>query len=120
MNSSMLKIFENKNLVILAIISIGCLLISIVSSQKFQSTRNALNEERYNRMVAEEKLEQLKSKVRVLEANGQKSQAEVDQLNALLQRNEGAIANLKLELEKTERLNQVFQEQLKNALVQQK
>ncbi len=117
---NILKFFENKNLVILAVISIGCLLISIVSSQRFQHARNSLNEERYNRMVAEEKLEQLKSKVRALETSGQKSQAEADQLNALLQRNEGAIANLKLELEKTERLNQVLQEQLKNALVQQK
>jgi peptidoglycan hydrolase CwlO-like protein len=115
----MLKIFENKNLLILAIVSIGCLLISLVSSQKFQRTRNDLNEERYNRMVAEEKLEQMKTKVRLLESNAQKAQAEIDQLNLLLQRNEGAIANLKLELEKTERLNQVFQEQLKNALVPQ-
>ncbi|MFA6378385.1 MAG: hypothetical protein WCX16_01205 [Candidatus Omnitrophota bacterium] len=116
----MVNIFQNRNLLILTAVSIGCLLISIVSSQKFQRTRNDLNEERYSRMVAEEKLEQMKAKVRLLESNGQKAQAEVDQLNLLLQRNEGAIANLKLELEKTERLNQVFQEQLKNALVPQK
>ena len=59
------------------------------------------------------------AKARSLEASSKKAQEEVDQLNLLLQRNEGAIADLKLELEKTERLNQVLQEQLKNALVPQ-
>jgi peptidoglycan hydrolase CwlO-like protein len=113
----MLKFFENKSFLVLAFISVGCLAISIVSSQKFQRTKNDLNDERYNRMVAEEKLEQMKTKVRMLESSTQKSQADVNQLNLLLQRNEGAISNLKLELEKTERLNQVLQEQLKNALV---
>lgn len=113
------KFFENKNLLILAIVSIGCLLITIVSSQRFQRTRTDLNDERYRRMVAEEKLEQAMAKARSLEASSKKAQEEVDQLNLLLQRNEGAIADLKLELEKTERLNQVLQEQLKNALVPQ-
>jgi septal ring factor EnvC (AmiA/AmiB activator) len=116
----MLKMFENKNLVILAVISVCCLLITIVSSQKFQRERKTLNEERYSRMVAEEKLEQVSAKIRSLEANLAKSQAETNQLNALLQGNEGAIAEIKLELEKTTRLNQVLQEQLKNALVQKK
>ena len=46
------KFFENKNLLILAIVSIGCLLITIVSSQRFQRTRTDLNDERYRRMVA--------------------------------------------------------------------
>lgn len=116
----MLKVFENKNLVILAAISVCCLLITVVSSQKFQKERKTVNEERYNRMVAEEKIEQLSAKVRSQEANLAKAQAEVNKLNALLQGNESAIADIKLELEKTERLNQVLQEQLKNALVQKK
>lgn len=116
----MLKVFENKNLVILAAISVCCLLITVVSSQKFQKERKTVNEERYNRMVAEEKIEQLSTKVRSQEASLAKAQAEVNKLNALLQGNESAIADIKLELEKTERLNQVLQEQLKSALVQKK
>ncbi|HOD11598.1 MAG TPA: hypothetical protein PLO93_01165 [Candidatus Omnitrophota bacterium] len=116
----MKKILENKNLLILAAVSIGCLVISLVSSQKFQRTRDDLNQERYNRMVAEEMMEKMKSKVRILEADVKKFQAEAEKANALLQRKEGAVAELKLELEKTERLNQVLQEQLKSALVQQK
>ena len=116
----MLKVFENKNLIILALISVCCLLITIVSSQKFQKERKSLNEERYNRMVAEEKIEQLNSRIRSQEASLSKAQAEVEKVNALLQGNEGAIADIKLELEKTERLNQVLQEQLKSALVQKK
>ncbi|MCX5681843.1 MAG: hypothetical protein NT079_06215 [Candidatus Omnitrophica bacterium] len=116
----MLKIFENKNLVILAAVSVCCLLITVMFSQRFQRTRNDLNEERYKRLVAEEKFEQMNTRVRLLESDLVKSQAEKDQLNALLQRNEGAIADIKLELEKTTRLNQVLQEELKTALVQKK
>ena len=116
----MLKALENKNLLILATISVCCLLITIVSSQKFQKARKTVNEERYSRMVAEEKIEQLNSKIRSQEAILAKAQAEVGRLNALLQNNEGAVANLKLELEKAEQLNIVLQEQLKDALVKNK
>ena len=71
-------------------------------------------------MVAEEKIEQLNSKIRSQEAELAKAQAEVEKVNALLQGNEGAVADIKLELEKTERLNEVLQEQLKNSLVQKR
>lgn len=116
----MLKALENKNFFILAIVSVCCLLITIVSSQKFQKARKTVNEERYNRMVAEEKIEQLNSKIRSQEASLIKAQAEADRLSALLQNKDGAVADLKLELEKSEQMNIVLQEQLKEALVKKK
>ncbi|MDD3375497.1 MAG: hypothetical protein PHY73_07250 [Candidatus Omnitrophica bacterium] len=111
------KNFKEKTFGVFAILTIACLGIAILSSQKFSTAKEDLNEERYQRMVAEEKLEKAKGKNRVLEGKSVEMQEELDRLNALLNEEKGAIADLKKELEKTMRFNQVLQNELKNALV---
>ncbi len=113
------KNFKEKSFVFFAILTIACLGFAIASSQKFTATKEGLNEERYQRMVAEEKLEKEKSKSRVLESKNGQMQKKVDQLNALLKEEKGAISDLKMELEKTARLNQILERELKNALVRE-
>jgi len=114
------KQFKEKTFGIFAVLTIACLGVAIVASQKFGTAKEGLNEERYQRMVAEEKLEKAKSKTRVLETKSEQMQKELDQLNALLKEDKGAIADLKMELEKTTRLSLILQKELKNALVTDK
>jgi len=114
------KQFKEKAFGIFAILTIACLGVAIVSSQKFGAAKEDLNEERYQRMVAEEKLEKAKGKSRVLETKTEQMQKDLDQLNALLKKDQGAIADLKMELEKTTRLGQILQNELKKALVADK
>ncbi|MDP8264588.1 MAG: hypothetical protein P9M12_03795 [Candidatus Aceula lacicola] len=114
------KQFKEKTFGIFAVLTIACLGVAIVASQKFGTAKEGLNEERYQRMVAEEKLEKAKSKNRVLETKSEQMKKELDQLNALLKEDKGAIADLKMELEKTTRLSLILQKELKNALVTDK
>ena len=114
----MTKLLKDKPLVFLAVLTISCLIIAIVSGQKVGSARDDLNEERYKRMVAEEKLEKRKAANRVLASKLDKAQGNINQLDALLREKKEVVSELRLELEKTTRLNHVLQTELKNALVQ--
>ena len=111
------KALRKNILVICALLTVVCLAIAVLASRKMSLAKNGLNEERYLRMVAEEKLEKAKSKIRFLESQVQKAQKEVESREALLREDKGAIADLKISLEKARRLNDILQRELQNALV---
>jgi len=113
------KALRKNILIVCVLLTVACLAIAILASQKMSFAKNDLNEERYLRMVAEEKLEKSKSKIRSLEGQVQKSQQEAESLEALLREDKGAIADLKIDLEKARRLNDILQRELQNALVAQ-
>ncbi|MDP8266104.1 MAG: hypothetical protein P9M07_04065 [Candidatus Aceula meridiana] len=111
---------SRKNILIVCVLlTVACLAIAILASQKMSFAKNDLNEERYLRMVAEEKLEKSKSKIHLLEGQVQKVQKEAEGLEALLREDKGAIADLKINLEKAHRLNDILQRELQNVLVTQ-
>ena len=113
------KVFQKRILITLAVLTACCLAVAIFSSRKASLTHDELNEQRYQRMVAEEKLEKAKTKIRLQEGQIEKLQKERDQLDALLREEKGAIANLRTDVEKGRRLNEILQRELQNALMGQ-
>ncbi len=113
----MKKSLSLKIVVVLAILTVICLIVAVLASQKMSAADNDLTEERFIRMVAEEKLEQIKSRVGSLEGQLEKISKEKVTFETLLQKEKKASDALKLDLEKARRLNEVLQRELQNALV---
>ena len=109
---------NNKILMTAAILAIGCLVIVIISGQAVGKTRKDLNQERYSRMVVEEKLEKTLLKVKSLENELTNTQNQVQSVQAIAEQERIANSNLRIELEKMTKLKGVLEDQLKNALVQ--
>lgn len=108
---------KNKILIISAILAVGCLTMVIISGQTVDKTRKDLNQERYNRMVVEEKLEKALLKVKSLENETTSSQNQAQNVQALLDQEKKANQDLRTELEKMTKLKGILEDQLKNALV---
>ena len=68
-------------------------------------------------MVAEERLEKAIVKIKSLESGLTNAQNQVQGLQTVLEQEKIANINLKTELDKTKKLKEVLEEQLKDALV---
>jgi len=94
-------------------------MVAILASRKVSTAHNELIEERYVRMVAEEKFEKVKSRMNLLESQFNKSQEEIISLKDSLDKEKMTVQSLRLDMEKAQRLNAVLQRELQNALVVQ-
>lgn len=108
---------KNKILIISAVLAVGCLVMVIVSGRAVDSTRKELNQERFNRIDAEEKLEKALAKIKTLESDAANVQKQTQNAQALLDQEKKANQELKDELEKMTKLKGILEDQLKNALV---
>ena len=109
---------KNKLVIIATVLAIACLVIVILSGRTVDKTRKELDQERYNRMVAEEKLEKVNTKIKSMESELTNSQNQTQGLQTFIEKEKVANDNLRTELEKVTRLKEVLEKELKNALVQ--
>ena len=108
---------RNKILVLAAVLTLGCVAMVFFSGQTVDKTRKDLDQERYNRMVAEEKLEKALVKIKSLETDLTNAQNQAQGLQTVLEQEKNANVDLKTELEKTSKLKEVLEGNLKDALV---
>lgn len=108
---------KDKIIVIAVLLTVGCVAITIVSGSKASQNSKMLDQERYNRMVAEEKLEKALAKVQSLESALTSAQNQAQSIQDTLAKEKTANEGLKTELEKTEKLKQILENELKNSLV---
>jgi len=92
------------------------LAVSILLGRTASKTKEELNEERYSRMVAEEKLEKVSQKVKSLESQVNATQSKTEDIRGVLDQEKKTSAQLKLELEKMTKLKEVLEKELKEAL----
>lgn len=109
---------KNKILIIVAILAVGCLGLVIFLSQNVSQTSKDLIQERYNRMVAEEKLEKALFKIQSLENELTNTQNQTQNLQTVLEKEKVASDKIRTELEKTSKLKEVLEKALKDALVE--
>ena len=108
---------NNNLLIVAAVIAMGCLVMLFISSQTVSKTQKDLNQERYNRMVAEEKLEKSEGKIKSLENELTNAKNQAQSIQSTLEKEQKSNSNLLTELEKMTKLKGVLEEQLKSALV---
>ena len=108
---------RDKIVIIAVILAVGCLIIAVISGKTVRDNSNALDVERYNRIMAEEKLEQTTQKAQSLESSLTSVQSQLQSLQTVLEQEKKTSGNLKKELEKVEKLKGVLEQELKNALV---
>lgn len=108
---------KNKILIVATILAVGCLIMVVLSSQAVDKTRKSLDQERYDKMVAEEKLEKALIKIKSLENDITNSQNQTQSMQAIVEQEKNANTKLKTELAKVTKLKDVLEDQLKNALV---
>lgn len=109
---------KNKILIIAVILTLGCLVLVILSSQKVGRFSEELNLERYSRMVAEEKLENAVARVKSLESDLKTMQDHLNSLQEALEKETRTSTGLKSELEMITKLKDILEQQLKEALVE--
>ena len=108
---------KNQAVIIAVVFAVGCAAIVVVASQRISTTKKELERERYTRMETEEKLEKTISQVKSLEGEMTMTQSERQNVQALLEQEKNNATNLRTELEKVNKLNEVLERELKNALV---
>ena len=108
---------KNKIMIAAAVVVVGCFAMVVISGQTVDKTKKNLEQERYNKMVAEEKLEKAALKIKSLESELTNAQNQTQSIQTVLEQEKIAGANLRLELEKVTKLKEVLEEELKNALV---
>ncbi len=109
---------KNQILVISAVLAVGCLVIAVLFSQKVGKVSKDLELERYNRMMTEEKLEKATAKMKSLENDSTNMQNQSQGLQVVLEKERQANDKLRSELEKTSKLKDVLEKELKEALVE--
>ena len=108
---------KNQAVIIAVVFAVGCAAIVVVASQRISTTKKELERERYTRMETEEKLEKTISQVKSLEGEMTMTQSERQNVQALLEQEKNNATNIRTELEKVNKLNEVLERELKNALV---
>lgn len=106
-----------KILIFCLFLTLISMVISVLSSQKLNQTDQDLNQERYLRMVAEEKLEKSRNRVRQMEHQVERIRTEKESLESMRIKDQEKIDQLQLSLDKATRFNEVLQRELQNALV---
>ena len=106
-----------KIFVITVLIVLGYVALVIISGQKVSALNDELIAERYNRLVAEEKLEGVLSKLRSFEVSLSEAHNQLETIQANLQEKERTTAYLQTEVEKVTKVKEILEQQLKNALV---
>ena len=104
-------------MIILGALTVGSLVIVVLSSQTLQKTKGDLNQERYTRMVAEEKFEQAMIKIKSLEANLTAASNQLQSTKDALVQEKVNSTSVRDELEKMTKLKEVLEQELKNSLV---
>ena len=108
---------NNNLLIIAAVIAVGCFVMLFISSQTVSKTQKDLNQERYNRLVAEEKLEKSQGQIKFLENDLTNVKNQMQGVQSNLEKEQQSNSNLQTELDKMTKLKGVLEEQLKSALV---
>jgi len=108
---------KNKTLIILALLALGCLAVVFSTSQTMRRSKTELDQERYNRMLAEERLEQATIKIKSLESNVSASMNQLQSTKDALGQQRINTDSLKAELERMTKLKEALEQELKNSLV---
>ena len=103
---------KNKILVVAVILTIGACLMAISSSQSATKVQQGLDQERYNRMVAEEKLEKANSKVASLQTELENTKAKIQSIQAVLDQGKSTTAELKSQLEGVTKLKESLERKM--------
>ncbi len=109
---------KNQVLIVSAVLATGSLAVAVLFSQKVGQTSKDLELERYNRMVAEEKLEKATARLKSIENEFTNMQDQSQSLQTVLEKEKQASDKLRSELEKTSKLKDVLERELKEALVE--
>ena len=109
---------KNTLVIVSGVVTVGCLAAAVLLGQTASKARKELDEERYSRMVAEEKIEKVNQKIRTLESQLDNTQIKSNDTRSVLEQEKKTSAQLKAELEKMTKLKEVLEEELKKALVQ--
>ncbi len=110
---------KNQNLIICVVLTVVSVLIAIFAAQSAGKSKNELNQERYNRMVAEEKLDKMLSKVKTLEADAANTQEKVKGTQTVLEEQRSTVSSLQSELEKVRKLNEKLEQDLRSTIAVQ-
>ena len=109
---------KSKILVVSVILTIGTCLMAISASQSASKAQAGLDQERYNRMVAEEKLEKATAKLVSLQTELDNANTKIKGIQAVLDQGRSTNADLKAQLETVTKLKATLErrmEDLKNA-----
>lgn len=112
----MKKIIGSKAVIFCIFVALVCVAFSILASQRANVVHEDLNRERYLRMVAEEKLEKERTRIRQLEAQNERNQKNMKSLEVLIKNDQEVIDQLKRNLEEVTRSNEALRQELESAL----
>lgn len=108
---------KDKILSVAVILAVGCLILAIFSGKTVRDNSKALELERYNRITVEEKLEKATQEAQSAKNSLTNLQTQLNDIQAVLEKEKTTNSVLKTELEKVEKLKGVLEKELKEALV---
>ncbi len=107
---------KNRILVLVVILTFGCVVMVILSGQKLAKNQSELDKERYTRIVAEEKLSQTLSKLSSLESELSKKQNQIENVQVILEKEKNSVFEIKGQMDKLMQVNRQLEETLKTVV----
>ena len=111
---------KNKILTVAVVLTIGACLMAISATRSSAKVQEILDQERYSRMTAEEKLEKASAKLTSLQSQLNDANNKIQGIQAVLDQGRSSNADLKAQLESVTKLKASLErkiEELKNAQV---
>ncbi len=103
---------KNAILLVAVVLTIGSCLIAVSSGRAAQKMQQSLDQERYQRMVAEEKLEKSSLQIASLESELDSVKGKIQGIQAIMQDGNHANADLKIQLESITKVKESLEKQL--------
>jgi len=119
MNKRGHKTVKNKIPIIPIVLLIICLAIVVLSTQRIEKARKIVEQERYQRMVAEEQVEAMRGKINKVEASLNDAQEQTERIQVILEQEKQELIALRAELDKNKKIKEDLQKKLESTAIQQ-
>jgi len=110
---------KNKIPIIPIVLLIICLAIVVLSTQRIEKARKIVEQERYQRMVAEEQVEAMRGKINKVEASLNDAQEQTERIQVILEQEKQELIALRAELDKNKKIKEDLQKKLESTAIQQ-
>ena len=103
---------KDKILIVAVILTIGTCLMAISAGQSAAKAQQALEQERYNRMTAEEKLEKSAVRLVTLQNELDNANAKIQSIQAVLEQGKTVTSDLKSQLDGVTKLKESLEQKI--------
>ena len=108
----MKEAMKSKTLAVAVILTVGACFMAVSANRTAAKTQQSLDQERYNRMVAEEKLNETSSRAAFLQTELDSAKAKIQSIQAVLDEGKSTNSDLQAQLDSVTKLKESLERKM--------